>query len=97
MTDKNIQLAIQVVPLTRADDVYEKIDAAIEVIQKSGVAYLITPMETVMEGPYDRLQEVARNAQQALVDAGCTEFLVNIKMHVRTDRDVTIEEKRLDR
>lgn len=97
MTDKNIQLAIQVVPLTRAEDVYEKIDAAIEVIQKSGVAYLITPMETVMEGPYDRLQEVARNAQQALVDAGCTEFLVNIKMHVRTDRDVTIEEKRLDR
>ncbi|MEQ6168719.1 thiamine-binding protein [Ekhidna sp. MALMAid0563] len=97
MTDKNIQLAIQVVPLEREGNVYEKIDAAIDVIQDSGVEYLITPMETVMQGPYDQLQQVAKDAQQALIDAGCTEFLVNIKMHIRTDRDVTMEEKRLDR
>ena len=97
MTDKNIQLAIQVVPLDRGGNVYEKIDAAIDVIQNSGVEYLITPMETVMQGPYDKLQQVAKDAQQALIDAGCTEFLVNIKMHIRTDRDVTMEEKRLDR
>ncbi|MEO9484622.1 MAG: thiamine-binding protein [Ekhidna sp.] len=97
MTDKNIQLAIQVVPLERNGDVYEKIDAAIDVIQKSGVTYQITPMETVMQGPYDKLQAVARDAQQALVDSGCTEFLVNIKMHIRTNADVTMEEKRLDR
>ena len=97
MTDKNSQLAIQVVPLEREGNVYEKIDAAIDVIQNSGVEYLITPMETVMQGPYDKLQQVANDAQQALIDAGCTEFLVNIKMHIRTDRDVTMEEKRLDR
>ncbi|WP_420578361.1 thiamine-binding protein [Ekhidna sp.] len=97
MTDKNIQLGIQVVPLDREGNVYEKIDAAIDVIQQSGVEYMITPMETVMQGSYDKLQQVARDAQQALIDAGCTEFLVNIKMHIRTDRDVTMEEKRLDR
>lgn len=97
MTDKNIQLGIQVVPLDREGNVYEKIDAAIDVIQQSGVEYIITPMETVMQGSYDKLQQVARDAQQALIDAGCTEFLVNIKMHIRTDRDVTMEEKRLDR
>lgn len=97
MTDKNIQLAIQVVPLSRDGNVYEKIDAAIEVIQNSGVEYMITPMETVMQGPYDRLQEIARDAQQALIDAGCDEFLVNIKMHIRTSSDITMEEKRLDR
>ena len=97
MTDKNIQLGIQVVPLDREGNVYEKIDAAIDVIQQSGVEYIITPMETVMQGSYDKLQQVARDAQQALIDAGCTEFLVNIKMHIRTDRDVTMEEKKLDR
>lgn len=97
MTDKNIQLGIQVVPLDREGNVYEKIDAAINVIQESGVEYIITPMETVMQGPYEKLQQVAKDAQQALIDAGCTEFLVNIKMHIRTDRDVTMEEKRLDR
>lgn len=97
MTDKNIQLAIQVVPLERNGNVYEIIDAAIDVIQQSGVDFMITPMETVMQGPYEKLQEVATQAQKALVDAGCTEFLVNIKMHIRTNRDVTMEEKRLDR
>ncbi|WP_425391506.1 thiamine-binding protein [Ekhidna sp.] len=97
MTDKDIQLAIQVVPLDRDEDVYSKIDLAIDVIQCSGVTYMITPMETVMQGPYDKLQQVARDAQQALIDGGCREFLVNIKMHVRTDQDVTMEEKRLDR
>ncbi|WP_370086974.1 MTH1187 family thiamine-binding protein [Ekhidna sp.] len=97
MTDKNIQLAIQVVPLEREGNIYEKIDAAIEVIQNSGVEYMITPMETVMQGPYDKLQAVAKEAQQALVDAGCKEFLVNIKMHIRTEADVTMEEKKLDR
>lgn len=97
MTDKDIQLGIQVIPLTRDDHVYDKIDAAIEVIQKSGVKHLITPMETVMQGPYDELQRIARDAQKALVDAGCNEFLVNIKMHIRMDKDVTMEEKRLDR
>lgn len=97
MTDKDIHLAIQVVPLERDSNIYAKIDAAIDVIQKSGVKYTITPMETVMQGPYDRLQSIAQEAQQALVDAGCTEFLVNIKMHIRTDADVTMEEKRLDR
>ncbi len=97
MTDKNIQLAIQVVPLDREGEVYQKIDAAIEVIQKSGVEYMITPMETVLQGPYDKLQAVAREAQEALIKVGCNEFLVNIKMHIRTDADVTMEEKRLNR
>ena len=97
MIDKNIQLAIQVVPIDREGDVYSKIDAAIEVIQTSGVEHMITPMETVMQGPYEKLTQVAKEAQQALVDAGCKEFLVNMKMHIRVDEDVTFEEKRLNR
>ncbi|MEO9873166.1 thiamine-binding protein [Ekhidna sp.] len=97
MTEKDIHLAIQVVPLTRDNDVYDKIDAAINVIRKSGVKYVITPMETVMQGSYNKLKRVSEEAQQALVDAGCGEFLVNIKMHIRIDNDVTMEEKRLDR
>ena len=97
MTNHNIHMALQVVPLDRESDVYKKIDAAIEVIQQSGVKHLITPMETVMEGPYEQLKKIVEEAQQALVEEGCSEFLVNIKMHVRTDADVTFEEKRLER
>ena len=97
MTDKDIHLAIQVVPLDREANVYSKIDAAIDVIERSGLTYLITPMETVIQGPYEEVQKVSREAQEALVKAGCNEFLVNIKMHIRLDADITMKEKRLDR
>ena len=97
MTNKDIHLAIQVVPLDRDSNTYSKIDAAIEVIQQSGLKHMITPMETVIQGPYEKVQEVSRKAQEALAEAGCNEFLVNIKMHIRLDGDVTMEEKRLDR
>ncbi len=97
MTNKDIHLAIQVVPLDRDNNTYSKIDAAIEVIQQSGLKYMITPMETVIQGPYESVQEVSRKAQEALVKAGCNEFLVNIKMHIRMDGDITMKEKHLDR
>ncbi|MEO1254576.1 MAG: thiamine-binding protein [Bacteroidota bacterium] len=97
MTEKDIHLAIQIVPLDRSGDTYKKIDAAIDVIQNSGINYMVTPMETVLQGPYEKVNQVAREAQQALADTGCNEFLVNIKMHIRLDYHVTMEEKRLDR
>lgn len=97
MTDHHIQLAIQVVPLSGTPDTYGAIDVAISVIQESGVDYLVTPMETIMQGPYEEVNKVARKAQEALAKTGCNEFLVNIKMHIRMDGDVTMEEKRLNR
>lgn len=97
MTDKDIHLAIQVVPLDKDVEVYSTIDKAIQVIENSGLKYMITPMETVIQGPYEDVMEVSRKAQEALIANGCTEFLVNIKMHIRTDADVTMEEKRLYR
>ncbi len=97
MTDKDIHLALQVVPLDGSAEVYSMIDEAIRVIEDSGLKYMITPMETVMQGSYEDVMRVSRKAQEALISKGCTEFLVNIKMHIRTDADVTMEEKRLDR
>lgn len=97
MTEKNIHLGIQIVPLDQGDHMYEAIDAAIEVIQKSGVQHVITPMETIIEAPYDLANQVSKEAQEAVMNAGCGEFLVNIRMHIRSASDVTMEEKRLDR
>ncbi len=97
MTEKDIHLGIQVVPLDHSKDTYAIIDEAIKVIEQSGLKYIVTPMETVIQGPYDEANKIAQKAQAALVSAGCKEFLVNIRMHIRTDDDVTMEEKRLDR
>ena len=97
MTEKNIHLGIQIVPLDQVDNMYKVIDAAIDVIQNAGFQYVITPMETIIEAPYDQANRIARDAQRAVLDAGCGEFLVNIRMHIRSASHVTMEEKGLDR
>lgn len=89
----SINLAIQVLPKANNGDTYALVDEAIRVIQQSGVKYRVCPFETVMEGPYDRLMEIVRDAQQACFDAGAEEVLVNLKIQHRRDGDVTIEEK----
>lgn len=73
------------------------VDKAIEVIQASGVKHVITPFETVMEGGYDQLMEIANRVQKAVLDAGADECLVYYRIHYRQNEDVTFEEKRLTR
>ena len=88
-----INLGIQIVPKSKLLDSYWLVDQAIEVIQKSGVKYVVTPFETVMEGTQDELMEIAREAQQAVLDAGAEEVLVYYRMQIRKDQDVSIEDK----
>lgn len=97
MTEHQISLGIQIVPKSTSENTYDLVDKAIDVIQASGVKYIITPFETVMEGTYDHLMEIAADAQKAVLDAGADECLVYFRIHYRKNEDVTFEEKRLNR
>jgi len=88
-----INLGIQIVPKSKTLDTYALVDQAIEVIQKSGVKYEVTPFETVMEGPQDKLMAIALKAQEAVLEAGAEEVLVYYRMQIRKGYDVTMEEK----
>jgi len=97
MTEHKISLGIQIVPKSKTHHSYDLVDKAIEVIQGSGVNHIITPFETVMEGQYDQLMEIANKAQKAVLDAGADECLVYFRIHYRKGEDVTFEEKKMDR
>ena len=88
-----INLALQVIPRSDKHDLYYLVDQAIKVIQQSGLKYEVCPFETVIEGEYDQVMEVVRNARDACFEAGAEELLVNIKMQIRKGGDVGIEEK----
>jgi uncharacterized protein YqgV (UPF0045/DUF77 family) len=91
-----VHVSIQIVPISKLP-LYPIIDKAIEVIQSSGVEYIVGPMETVMQGPYDKLMSVAKMAQQACLDAGADDVVVTMKVHARKHGDVSWHEKNLDR
>lgn len=88
-----INLAVQVIPKSGKHDQYFLVDKAIQVIQDSGLKYQVCPFETVIEGEYDQIMKVIRQAQKACFEAGAEELLVNIKMQIRKEGDVSIEEK----
>lgn len=88
-----IHFAIQIVPITKTKDHYPIIDKAIDVIQQSGLRYEVGPMETVIQGDYDRILAVAKKAQEICLEAGADEIVVTMKVHARKNSDVTWEEK----
>ncbi len=94
MTDNKhlINASIQIVPKSTKHDSYALVDKAIEIIRDSGLKHMVTPLETIIEGPYDEIMEVFGRASKT-VASDSDEILVFIKMHIRGDRDVTFEEK----
>lgn len=97
MTNHLVSLGIQIVPKSSTLQTYDLVDHAIEVIQNSGIKHQITPFETVMEGDYEELMKIAKEAEKAVLDGGADECLVYYRIHYRKGEDVTFEEKRLDR
>lgn len=93
MHDHQINLALQILPQVQSEKVYAVVDEAIAVIRDSGVKYRVCPFETVMEGTYDELMAVVKRAQEVCFQAGAGQLLVYIKMQIRKDADVTMEEK----
>ncbi|MDW8327793.1 MAG: MTH1187 family thiamine-binding protein [Anaerolineales bacterium] len=88
--NRTVNVAVQVLPLV--EDVYPVVDRAIAVIAQSGVRYEVGPMETVMEGPLDRLLEVAKAAHLACFEAGAARVMTIIKIGDQTC-GTTIDEK----
>ena len=90
---KTINLGIQVIPKSKSLDSYSLVDKAIEVIKQSGVKHVVTPFETVMEGPQEQLMDIALQAQQAVLDAGAEEILVYYRIQISKDSSVRIDDK----
>ncbi|MDS1032601.1 MTH1187 family thiamine-binding protein [Porphyromonadaceae sp. NP-X] len=91
--DKIVNIALQILPTSPKVYPYNLVDKAIEVIAASGLKYRVTPFETVMEGEYDKIMEIVKQAQQACYDAGADSLMTYIKIQSSKDSDVTIEDK----
>lgn len=87
---RTVTVSVQVLPLV--EDAYPVVDRAIAAIAASGVTYEVGPMETVMEGPLDRLLKVAEAAHLACFEAGAKKVVTIIKIGDSVE-GTTIEDK----
>jgi uncharacterized protein (TIGR00106 family) len=88
-----INASIQIVPIVLDKHPYEWVDEAIEVIQKSGIKHEVGPFATVLEGTYNEVMKVINDVNERLLSRGCAEWISNLQIQLRSDRDITANEK----
>lgn len=93
MKNKQVNIAVQILPFSKTLDSYSVVDKAIEVIANSGIKYRVTPFETVMEGNYEQLMEVVEKVQQVCYNEGVDSVLCYLKIQSNKGGVVTIEDK----
>lgn len=75
-----VNVSFQVLPSVEGVHPYDVVDRAIAVVQASGVPYEVGPMETTMEGDYDRLMQIVKEAQEACIAAGASSVMTIVKV-----------------
>jgi len=90
---QTVNIALQIIPSSAEKHPYAVVDEAIKVIADSGLKYKVTPFETVVEGAYDDVMRVAKQAQEACYQAGADNLMTYIKIQSSRETDVSIEDK----
>ena len=88
-----INASLQIVPVVNDKHPYEWVDEAIEVIKNSGVKYEVGPFATVLEGTYDEVMELINEINEYLLSRNCAEWISNIQIQIRSNGDITGDEK----
>jgi len=93
MHNYTINASLQIVPIVLDKHPYEWVDEAIAVIQQSGVKYEVTPFATILEGTYEEVMGLLHKVNEALYSKGCSEWISNVQIQIRSGGDVTGAEK----
>jgi uncharacterized protein (TIGR00106 family) len=88
-----INASIQIVPIVQYKHPYEWVDEAIAIIQQSGIKHDVGPFTTVLEGTYDEVMKVINDVNEYLYSKGCNEWISNVQIQIRSNGDITGDEK----
>lgn len=91
----NASIGIQIIPkLSEDKEVIRVVDEVIAYIQSTGLNYFVGPLETSVEGDFDKLMEIIKNCVTIAADAGSASVSAYVKINYRPNGEVlTIEEK----
>jgi uncharacterized protein (TIGR00106 family) len=93
MHNYTINASIQIVPIVLDKHPYEWVDDAIGIIQQSGIKYEVTPFATILEGTYEEVMGLIHQVNEHLYAKGCSEWISNLQIQIRSTGDVTGNEK----
>lgn len=88
-----INASIQIVPIVQDRHPYQWVDEAIEIIKASGIKNEVGPFATVVEGKYEEVMKVIHQINEHLEQRGCNEWITSVQIQIRSNGDITGEEK----
>jgi uncharacterized protein YqgV (UPF0045/DUF77 family) len=88
-----INASLQIIPVVQDKHPYEWVDEAIAIIQQQGIQYEVGPFATVIEGTYDAVMETIHAVNNYLQAQGCHEWILNTQIQIRSNGDITGDEK----
>ena len=88
-----VNASIQILPIVQDRHPYEWVDEAIAVIQQSNVKYEVGAFSTTLEGNYEDVMKVINDINEYLLQKGCAEWITSIQLQIRSNSDITGDEK----
>jgi uncharacterized protein YqgV (UPF0045/DUF77 family) len=88
-----VNATIQILPLARDKHPYEWVDEAIFIIQHADIKYEIRPFATELEGTYAQVIQVFNDVNEHFLQTNCHEWICNLQIQIRSEGDMTAEEK----
>ena len=79
-------------PPDRGDGLARWVARILDVIDRSGVTYRLTPMGTILEGEYDAVMRVVHDCFRAL-EPDCPRIGMNLKMDYRAGTESRMHSK----
>ena len=96
MKQPEASLAIQVLPQSvTGDEVLNIVDQVIAYIKSTGLKTVVCPFETVIEGNFEKLMEIAAECQRICIREGAPELLTYMKMAYNPNGGVWSIEKKI--
>ena len=92
---KEVIAEISVIPLgTATTSISHYIAACIDTIKQApDISYQLTAMGTIIQGPLERVLELAQKMHEAPFAQGAKRVVTNIKIDDRRDKPITIASK----
>lgn len=78
-----VNLSLQILPVVPEENIYFVVDQVISYIASKGIPYVVSPMETTMEGELDDLLAIVSDAQKICTDLGVNRILSVVKIDYR--------------
>ncbi|WP_096155769.1 MULTISPECIES: thiamine-binding protein [Bacillus] len=77
----NALVSIQIIPKTKkGENVIPYVDEAIKIIEDSGVAYRVGPLETTMEGDMAQLFSIIEKMNVRMIELGSSNVISQVKV-----------------